>query len=460
MSIPQEYLDKMNNSKDPNLRFMLVHNDTKGDIYPEIQAYDFSGNFITDKTTDLPSGFKLAPGDFKLLSFPKQVNSGRIAARTGCVATDTNGLFCTTGYCPLPASDLPDSQGGLLCGKVGGKAPTTLIEFTFDQYNNEYYDISQVDGNNLSVSISPVTNTSKTVPSDIDPSFWCKNVSCAPSLSKDTCPPELRVYDNNNNFVACQSICSALGSLNYDGSGKYVGPGKLPNGYWADSSGPLSVNEPQALEFLKTMHDTRYYWDENATTPVFNDSRPETKKGRWVKGTCSDPNNCLTTESLVCCKSVPGNSCGDIGGGKTPSFTSGADQGCSPYVNTKDYSDPEYFKHICWSEIWPLSSTGKNYHELFKDQCKSAYSWAFDDLNSTYHCASDAGSPPVHYYVRYMEYGANPSPSPSPSPSSSLSSSPSPSPSPSHKKIPWKIIGFAAIGLFLLVLILLLVRRK
>ena len=35
---------------------------------------------------------------------------------------------------------------------------------------------------------------------------------------------------------------------------------------------------------------------------------------------------------------------------------------------------------------WPDSSNGKNYAKIFKDMVPDAYSWQFDDFNSTYQC--------------------------------------------------------------------------
>jgi hypothetical protein len=491
---PSEYKNSIDTSTSPDVRYILVYNGTSNDIYPEIQAFNFPADgadksSITDITNDLPSGFKLAAGDYKLLKLSRQVNSGRIATRTGCTYinrynwdTDVSGqlnLFCSTGDCPMTQDSLPKSQNGLLCSDIGGKAPTTLIEFTFDQSNNEYYDISQVDGNNLSATITPVKNAIPTVPDTIDKDYWCQNISCNPSGKKEDCPPEMRVYDNDNNFVACQSICSALGTLNYDENGKYVGPGKLPDSknQWADSSGPLSVNEPAAYKFLQTLHDTKYYWDPDESIPSLNDpyNRPETKTGRWLPdddGTkCTNSADCISASTLVCCmakagkeKGDPTNTCGDLGANLSPNFPLGNDQGCSPYVDTTGHTTKatlDYFKHVCWSENWPKSSNGKNYHDVFKNQCKSAYSWAFDDLNSTYHCGNGDtttnSKPPVHYYIEYLDYGG-PEPAPKPEPPKPTPK-PEPPPEPDTSKPSTKKdwTSYIVVGVIILVLLLFLI---
>jgi len=72
--------------------------------------------------------------------------------------------------------------------------------------------------------------------------------------------------------------------------------------------------------------------------------------------------------------------------------------GCSPYNEkyglSKDRQD-YYQRRICWLEDWPLPNKewckanniedkDCNYAGIFKKNCPNAYSWQFDDLNSTY----------------------------------------------------------------------------
>ena len=265
MSEPTDFktfpgIDAILKSTASDVRYMLIHNSCKKDIYPQILAYDFSEppNPLFEGT--IPSGFKLAPGEFKLLKLPRYVNSGRISARTLCTSS-ANSFSCITGNCPLSAAQFASSKGGVLCGTTGALAPATIAEFTFDTYENDYYDISQVDGNNLSVTMIPMNdaNNYKSAPSEMEPQYWCKSIDCNPNLD---CPDELKIYDNDGNFVACQSICNAIAGMetNYD-AGKYVGvPMKDENGKQvpANFTGALKNKDPTSYELLQKMFLQKY----------------------------------------------------------------------------------------------------------------------------------------------------------------------------------------------------------
>ena len=82
---------------------------------------------------------------------------------------------------------------------------------------------------------------------------------------------------------------------------------------------------------------------------------------------------------FLCCQCSDG-SIRDIKCGE-----SGCAFGCSPF----DPSNPP--NQVCtvgpneYPE-WPEASNGKNYAQVFKESCPDAYSWQFDDFNSTYQC--------------------------------------------------------------------------
>ncbi|TPX40271.1 hypothetical protein CcCBS67573_g10632, partial [Chytriomyces confervae] len=62
---------------------------------------------------------------------------------------------------------------------------------------------------------------------------------------------------------------------------------------------------------------------------------------------------------------------------------------CSP-LNPLYKSDARIASHICYAENKPKPLNGfgggKRYDQIFKDICPQAYSWEFDDNNSTYEC--------------------------------------------------------------------------
>jgi hypothetical protein len=86
---------------------------------------------------------------------------------------------------------------------------------------------------------------------------------------------------------------------------------------------------------------------------------------------------------LLCC------TCG-VGGGLCESLGSPCTYGCSPFVNS--YSDAAYTTRKCehipgtYLPKWPKASNGENYASVFNKQCPEAYSWQFNDDQSTYQC--------------------------------------------------------------------------
>jgi hypothetical protein len=429
-------------------RYLVVYNGTSDTIYPALIGYDTDGTILTDKDTNLPSGFILESKKYKILTLPRYVISGRIIARTGCKMVSGlygqgyDGYLCDTGDChqsyDTSSGKSEDvtylvSNKGLLCNVKGGAAPATILEFSFTSAagtdnkgrpliaNTDYYDVSQVDGNNLSAQMEPIINQNM---SGGTGDFWCQKAGCSATL---VCPPELRVYDNGNQ-IACQSICAAMGGIKtnmkpdrtLDPNGTQHYPGGTPPGPFNNFTGNLKKFDPKAYQILVDMFLTNYYWDPSAKNSG-DPNRPWTQTGKWVPdmdkskcpldckaGVCTVPKNCIPTETLVCCKAEPGNQCGDPGATppKNPVWNGPSDQGCSPYVTS--YNTPDYAPHLCWSESWPTSSDGKNYHEIFKNQCKDAYSWAFDDFSSTYTCNSATGTPPVHYFIQFYPYEGTP----------------------------------------------------
>lgn len=80
-------------------------------------------------------------------------------------------------------------------------------------------------------------------------------------------------------------------------------------------------------------------------------------------------------KDLVCCSCNCGPNCGC----EDPRCKFG----CSPLDK-----GPIRRGGSCYLEKWPKASTGKNYSEVFKNQCPDAYSWQFDDISSTYQCVN------------------------------------------------------------------------
>ncbi|XP_058735960.1 thaumatin-like protein [Vicia villosa] len=92
-------------------------------------------------------GRQLNSGQSYVLDIPAGT-SGRIWGRTGCRFDGSGRGSCQTGDC----------VGALSCS-VSGKPPTTLAEFTLNGGNNQdYFDISVIDGFNIPMQFGPTSN--------------------------------------------------------------------------------------------------------------------------------------------------------------------------------------------------------------------------------------------------------------------------------------------------------------
>ncbi|KAI5680713.1 hypothetical protein M9H77_01940 [Catharanthus roseus] len=128
--------------------------------------------------------------------------SGRIWARFVCSNTGT-GFSCKSGDC---------TTGQILCNGLGGVPPTTLIEFTLSgDGNQDFYDISLVDGFNLPVLVTPQ-------------SYNCTTISCPVDINNLFCPPELSIYNTDGGVIGCKSACLAFNQPQYCCTGAFGSP--------------------------------------------------------------------------------------------------------------------------------------------------------------------------------------------------------------------------------------------
>jgi len=106
--------------------------------------------------------------------------SGRFWPMTGCDFDNTlvcsggtgnagGDRCCDTGSCTIEAGGF-----GLQCNS-SGDSPNTVTEFTLTSgANNDFYDISLIDGYNVPVEMKPTGNTAD-APNGFDTSYWCGN---------------------------------------------------------------------------------------------------------------------------------------------------------------------------------------------------------------------------------------------------------------------------------------------
>lgn len=146
-------------------------------------------------------GFHLASNQAHTLQLPA-LWSGRVWARHGCAFNSAGRGRCATGDC----------GGALFCEGVGGVPPTTLAEITLGA-EQDFYDVSLVDGYNIPIAITPIAGRRK-----------CGYAGCVRDLNA-MCPVGLQVRSRDNGrVVACKSACAAFNSPRYCCTGSYGSP--------------------------------------------------------------------------------------------------------------------------------------------------------------------------------------------------------------------------------------------
>ena len=171
------------------------------------------------------TGFELKSGASRSVQVPSPW-SGRFWGRTGCSGGAGN-FKCATADC---------GSGQVACNGKGGATPATLAELTVARNGGQdFYDISNVDGFNLPISMAPQGGTG-----------GCKVSSCPATDINAQCPKELKVTGSDGKAIACKSACVAFGKPEYCCTGQYNDPKKCkPTNY----SEYFSKKCPQAYSY-------------------------------------------------------------------------------------------------------------------------------------------------------------------------------------------------------------------
>jgi hypothetical protein len=169
------------------------------------------------------------------------------------VANNWQGRFWGRTYCPLdnPGNgkcETGDCGRGLYCNGATAASPQTLAEFTFDGANgDDYYDVSDVDGFNIPVTITPVGGAAP----DPNNKYRCGVAGCGVDMNAD-CPAALQQKDSSGRIVGCNSACAVFGTDQYCCEGTYVGaacnPKTWPVDYAAYFKGKCSTSYSYAYD--------------------------------------------------------------------------------------------------------------------------------------------------------------------------------------------------------------------
>ncbi|XP_074586932.1 thaumatin-like protein 1b [Curcuma longa] len=152
------------------------------------------------------TGFELTSGASASVEAPAGWG-GRMWARTRCSNDSATGKFsCLSGDC---------GTGQVACLGAGGAPPATLMEFTLNGADgNDFYDVSNVDGFNVPVSVAASGGTR-----------GCDSTAC-PADVNAVCPSELKATAPapDGSVVGCKSACEAFDTDEYCCRGAFGSP--------------------------------------------------------------------------------------------------------------------------------------------------------------------------------------------------------------------------------------------
>ncbi|KAK0421090.1 hypothetical protein QR680_015056 [Steinernema hermaphroditum] len=189
-------------------------------------------------------GFQLEAGQDRNVYVPDHWTSGRVWARTGC---DGN-MNCDTGFC----------KNSVQCSGAGGRPPVSLAEFTLaaqNAGNQDFYDVSLVDGYNIQVTIEPIAGTFEPRSGEYD----CKKAGQCQLDLKNICPEELKQYNGQGQVVACQSACLKFNTDQYCCRGAFGTPETCKASTWPKNYPKIFKDDcPTAYSYAYDDHKSTF----------------------------------------------------------------------------------------------------------------------------------------------------------------------------------------------------------
>ncbi|CAL4890740.1 unnamed protein product [Urochloa decumbens] len=137
------------------------------------------GFTVWPAATPVGGGTQLNPGGTWTFGVPAGTSSGRVWGRTGCSFNGNSGR-CATGDC----------AGALSC-TLSGQPPMTLAEFTIGGGGNQdFYDISVIDGYNVGMAFSCSTGVG----------LVCRSSSCPDAYLFPSDNTKTHACSGNSNY--------------------------------------------------------------------------------------------------------------------------------------------------------------------------------------------------------------------------------------------------------------------
>ena len=196
----------------------IIRNDIPGPIWIGIQGNPGHAHLKN-------GGFQLNQGEERTVNSPDNW-AGRFWARTWCHHGPNH---CQTGDC----------GNKLKCNGAGGVPPVTLVEITLrGAGNQDFYDVSLVDGYNVLATIAPIGGQGN-----------CNTVSCGFNLNSQ-CPNDLKqIGGNGNDVIACYSSCLKHNTDQFCCRGSFNNP---------NVCNPGNMPQPNSAGYFK-QHCPQYY---------------------------------------------------------------------------------------------------------------------------------------------------------------------------------------------------------
>lgn len=317
-------------------------------------------------------------------------------------ACENGGVSCQSGDC-----------GSALACPVGssGQSPTTLAEFALLPGDSTYdtYDVSQVNGFNVPVSIAPSQDVDPTPPAGFaDAQPWCGSPGCASAtdcpgqagpcgftsdftsclcgwgLNEDTCPDPLQAVWP----MTCTSDADCGDSSKCDLS---TVPATCTCRRDAQCPGDSTCGINTNIDGKKRVCGT-YVGCVSSSDSCTADKR---LKQNLPDGT---PFSCKRFKDAYDCTGNLAGSCYTSGASSDccgcPSWSVGGNAGPFPVTNGCQASSPRWTR-----VVEPLV-------EPYKNACPTAYSFQYDDPTSTFNCAGTGPTTPVQYKVTFCPTGS------------------------------------------------------
>lgn len=311
------------------------------------------------------------------------------------------GIACQTGDC----------AASLQCGVgVSGQAPTTLAEFALlaGAVNYDTYDVSQVNGFNVPIMISPLGKTKAAPKGFANLQPWCGSPGCASatdcpgqspacsftdefasclcswSLDEDTCPDPLRAVwpmPPCESDADCDGRPGSCDTSTVPSTCTCRADGHCPGSYTCGVN--LNIDGKKRICGTYT----------GCVDPIDACTADTRLKGRAD----GKPFSCKRFQDLYGCTGAFTTSCYTAGASDQccgcPSWSDGGNAGPFPIANGCQESNRKWARVVN-----PLAKS-------FKSTCPTAYSFQYDDPTSTFNCDGKA-SAPIGYTITFCPVGS------------------------------------------------------